>query len=342
MVVLVVMLVLAVLGARVLDRRAQSDVVINEARVGMVVWPPIESRGPGSAVWAQAIDTRVDGLRERQTTALAASPSRSQIAEVVHREIDDEPGRWGVAVRDLQTGETYIHNGDEYFPSASLYKLVVMYVVFRDGVSMDEVLTPRKEHFREATADDPLELGEPIRVDDALDAMITVSSNAAAYLLADRVGWERINRACDELGMSHTGLPYGERRDRFDDWRAEMASTSPRDMLRYFSLMATGRLIDPSASSRMLHVLANQRINDRFPALLPSGVGVAHKTGNLHNIVNDAGIVYGPEGRFILVVLARDTASGHASDAQARLARALYDLVLAGSSDSVETPDSRQ
>ena len=75
----------------------------------------------------------------------------------------------------------------------------------------------------------------------------------------------------------------------------------------------------------MLVLLLNQRVNDRLPANLPANTKVAHKTGNLDQVVNDAGIVYGPSANFILVVLGQGVDDGIATTAEARLARTLYD-----------------
>jgi beta-lactamase class A len=52
--------------------------------------------------------------------------------------------------------------------------------------------------------------------------------------------------------------------------------------------------------------LLGQRINDRLPVGLPPGVPIAHKTGNLPGLAHDAGIVYAPEGPYIVVVLTED------------------------------------
>ncbi|MBI2941217.1 MAG: serine hydrolase [Chloroflexi bacterium] len=259
--------------------------------------------------------------------AEAAGPS---LAEIVEAAIDGQPGTWGVAVRDLKTGETVLINGDQYFPAASLYKLIVMYAVFRDEVPMTEVLVPEERHFVEATDEDPLHLGEPIDVATALEAMITVSSNAAAHLLAERVGWERLNEACEELGLPQTGLPVGARRTEFTDWRADLASTSPGDLLSFFTRLAEGRLIDSDRDAQMGEMLARQQVNDRFPAELPPEARVAHKTGNLPSVVNDAGIITGPGGEFVLVALASDTTEQVATQVQAQLARQLYDVIAAG------------
>ena len=72
----------------------------------------------------------------------------------------------------------------------------------------------------------------------------------------------------------------------------------------------------------MIKLMAQQRVNDRIPRLLPPGAVVAHKTGNLPGVVNDVGIVYGPSGPFVVAVL-----FDRASD-EAEAARAVADIAL--------------
>ena len=52
-----------------------------------------------------------------------------------------------------------------------------------------------------------------------------------------------------------------------------------------------GDLASPTASAQMLNLSDNQNVNDRIPALLPDGVSVAHKTGELPGVRDDGGIV---------------------------------------------------
>jgi beta-lactamase class A len=59
---------------------------------------------------------------------------------------------------------------------------------------------------------------------------------------------------------------------------------------------------------------------------LPQNVAVAHKSGQLPGLRHDAGIVYGPGGPFVVVVLTDDLANqGEAERAIAALARRLHD-----------------
>ena len=63
----------------------------------------------------------------------------------------------------------------------------------------------------------------------------------------------------------------------------------------------------------MVAILKRQNFNDAIPAGLPSGIVVAHKTGNITKIHHDAAIVFGPRP-YVLVVLVR----GLADEGQAR------------------------
>ncbi|HLZ08302.1 MAG TPA: serine hydrolase, partial [Chloroflexota bacterium] len=235
------------------------------------------------------------------------------------------------AVRNLKTGETASLNAEEFFPSASLYKLAVMYEVFRQKqigqLSTDEVLTIQPSQMKEANEDDSLSVGDNLTIQQALESMIGQSNNVAAFALAERVGWEQINQSMGALGLNYTRIPAGTWKTQVSDWRSTESSTSPADMLTFFQALYSHKLISPEASDAMLKLLLDQRVNDRIPSNLPAGTAVAHKTGNLPSIVNDAGIVYGPHADFIVVFLTHDVDESFATTAEARLARRLYDVV---------------
>ena len=60
----------------------------------------------------------------------------------------------------------------------------------------------------------------------------------------------------------------------------------------------------------MRTLLLGETRNNRIPARLPAGTAVAHKTGDLAGISNDAGVVYASTGPITLVILAHDV-PGH-------------------------------
>jgi beta-lactamase class A len=256
-------------------------------------------------------------------------PSPTIVQTIVQAALAGQRGTFGVAVRNLQTGETTILADHDFFPSGSLYKLAVMDEVFRrqqaGGLSLGDVLTIQPSDMDETSDGEVLSVGQRVTVEQALEAMIEVSSNVAAHALADRVGWEPINQTMESLGLHETRLPVGAWRKTVTDWRGQEASTSPVDMLRFFQALYNRQLVSPTASDHMLSLLLNQRINDRLPANLPPGIRVAHKTGNLPNVINDAGIVYGPKANFVLVILTHDIDEAQAIAIEARLSRSLFD-----------------
>jgi beta-lactamase class A len=210
-------------------------------------------------------------------------------------------GRHGVAIKDLNTGLGVLIDPDGEYEAASLFKLSVMYEVFKQRdqglLSLSESLTLTDRHvaYDLGTLDRPA--GSTIELREALERMITISDNSSAILLTDRVGAFNINRDLQALGLSHTHVLV-------DD-----LSTSPGDMLAFFEMLARGQGVAPDTSAEMVHLLARQRVNDRIPWLLPSGTTVAHKTGNLPGVVNDAGIVYAPDAAFVIAVLVDGTSN---------------------------------
>ena len=241
------------------------------------------------------------------------TPDSTLAAEIAAR-IAGRSGRYGVAVKNLSTGWGVLIDPEGEYEAASLFKLTVMYEVFKQRearvLSFDEqlVLTERHVAYDLGTLDRPA--GSLIGLAEALERMITFSDNSSAILLTDRVGALAVNRDLAALGMPHTRVLL------------DNLTTSPGDMLRLLELVALGEAVNTRASGEMVQLMARQRVNDRLPRLLPPGTIVAHKTGNLPGVVNDVGIVYGPSGPFVVAVLVDGTSD------EEEAARATADIAL--------------
>ena len=257
------------------------------------------------------------------TSALMRTEARSpavvndqQLETEVQDYLSGLGASYGVAAIDLQDGQTVFVNADGSFPTASMYKLLVMYRVFQavdqGNLSMDDTITVQGS---DVTQEDSVGLapGDALTVAEALNAMITVSSNAAAYALTRTVGgWSQLASAAEELEMAGTYM------EGWDFW------STPRDMAHFFQLLADGSLVSPDASQQMVDLLAQQTVNDRLPALLPSEAQVAHKTGELPGVRNDGGIVQGPGGRYVVVLMSQLGDPAEEVQAEATISQMVY------------------
>jgi beta-lactamase class A len=245
-------------------------------------------------------------------------PSRdSRLQETIEYALRTEYAIFGVAIEHLETGEAAAIHSERVFEAASLYKLAVLYEVYRQQragrIAWDTSLAVTQRHLALELVSSWAALGRAMTVAEATEAMITRSDNTAAALLWTRLGLASINQGMVELGLLHTRLDYE-------------VSTTAADMARWFALAYRGELVDAEASADILAQLARQQVNDRLPALLPAGTRVAHKTGDLPGLTHDVGIVYAPSGPFVLAVLSAWSARSLAPrTAIARLSRQVYD-----------------
>ena len=274
----------------------------------------------------------------------AASPAAPPPVDVdvspLTRELDvllgNEPGVYGVVVMTPDGETLYSRNRDVPFVAASLFKLAVMATVF------------------EREADQDLSRDEPLpgwgTIADALFAMIVHSDNGSASVLIERVGGiTAVNETAERLGLDHTRLnadagwlddvPNDPHRDstkesiqQGKDFVAATAGdaavdvTTPDDTARFFRLLMAGQVVNADASKAMLELLSQQEITDRLPVLLPPDTVVAHKTGNLPNVIHDAGIIATPAGELIVAALTEAMpAEGRAFEVIQQLALIVYD-----------------
>ena len=238
------------------------------------------------------------------------------------------PGVFGCAIVDLTSGEEWAVAGDTIFPQASAIKLPILMEVIRRGhageLDLNEIVKiSRQVHVSGSGI--LAELGDgTVRMSlrDLCVLMIALSDNTATNLLIDRIGMERVNAMLRELGVAHTAL-----RRRMMDLAArkhgvENVST-PREAARLMRLLHEGKFVSREVSDDVLSILRKRKEGDIEP-VLPQGVPLASKTGELPGILTEWAIVELPGRPFVLVMMGKDGDSKQFSKAFQELSSAAY------------------
>jgi beta-lactamase class A len=218
------------------------------------------------------------------------------------------PGHVGIAVEDVLTGMTTGVNQGAEMPAASTIKIPVMVEVFRQ-LTIGKFDLNRKLHLQNGDRDSgwgtlcDAPTGSAYTVSRLLALMIDESDNTATNMLIRYVGRQNINATMLRLGLDHTRLTDFIRSNGPIRWALR---SSPSDMMRLLEAMAKDRLIDPWASREMIAILDGQHHNGLLPEPLPPGTTIAHKTGTLHDTLNDVGIVYLGEDPYVIAVMTTD------------------------------------
>lgn len=231
-------------------------------------------------------------------------------------------GKFAVAFRDLQSGDTLLINGHESFHAASTMKTPVMIEVFNQAkqrrFSLNDSLVLRTEFksivdgspFSLDSADDSekelyLHVGEKRTIRELMFRMITVSSNLATNMIIELVGPEKVTATAHALGASDLHVLRGVEDNKAFE-KGMNNTTTAYDLMILMEKIGQGKAVNKKSSDEMVHILLDQEFNEIIPARLPSNVKVAHKTGNITGVEHDSGIVFLPDGRkYVLVLLSK-------------------------------------
>jgi beta-lactamase class A len=203
------------------------------------------------------------------------------------------PGIVAISIADLSGGHVIAINGDVNLPAASTIKIPVMVEVFRQiaqGRFTRATTVALKDRDRDCGYGNLCDAhwGTRFTVDALLWLMITRSDNTAANMLIRRVGRQNVNATMAGLGLDQTRL--GDSIHSDGDIRDLRTTTN--EMMRLLIMIASHSIISDKACDAMLAILIGQRHNNLLPKDLPKGLAIAHKTGTLHDTLNDVGIVY--------------------------------------------------
>lgn len=245
----------------------------------------------------------------------------SSLDEIVSNSLKGTQGRYAVVVKNISTGKGYYLNKDMVFEPGSLYKLWVIGTFFekiqKEEIKEDEILSQKIEvlnqKFEIEGENAELTEGEvTMSVADALNQMITISHNYAALLLTDRVQDSSIKEFLQIYGFKDSTL-------------GTPPKTTASDIELFYEKLYKGEIVSPEYSQKMIGLLKKQQLNDGLPKYLPSGVVIAHKTGDIGWFKHDGGIVYTTKGDYIIVILSESSSPAGAQERIAQISKAVYE-----------------
>jgi len=216
-------------------------------------------------------------------------------------------GVFGLALKDLKTGKTFLINEREVFPQASSIKIAILLEAFKqaeDGqLKLDEFIA-LEESRKVAGSGVLFYLGRPslsLSIRDIAVLMVVLSDNTATNLLIDRVGIDAVNKRLDNLGLTKTRL-----RRKMMDLKAaaegrENVST-PLEMMTLLEKVWKGDILKEPTRKDFLEILAIPK-ESPLRSGVPEGVGVSEKPGELEAVRCDSGIVMLPGRPYILCVM---------------------------------------
>lgn len=192
-------------------------------------------------------------------------------------------------------------NDDHMIYSASLPKIAILYAVMH-AVEAGEI------KYTESVQND-------------LKLMIAKSNNAAATRMIDLVGYEKI-----EDVLQNSGIPLYDKKTGGGLWVGKRYASKGRrypepikgishaatayQAANFYYLLALGKLINYNRSAQMLDVLKDPDLHHKLVNTLDNiapDATIYRKSGTWKFFHADSVLVWGPNRRYILVVLIKDS-----------------------------------
>lgn len=262
----------------------------------------------------------VGALLMPSLASAASSAQATPLAQIMAKTVSKQLGHFAVyAARSGQTLDVCL-NCDDLINAASTMKLFVLdtaYEAFTKGTLRPDDTIVVHNHFHSLVGKgsfaleqkedsyDPLyaQAGKPVTVSELLRVMIQYSSNLATNLMIEKLGVFPIRSVVKAQGLN--GIVFGRMIEDFDaNDQGIRNQVSARGLGDFLQKLDSGQIVGKAQSQSMIQIMLGQKFNDIIPPGLPAGTPVAHKTGWVDGVRNDAAIVTLPDGtRYILVVL---------------------------------------
>src|SRR5437588_1792859 len=241
-----------------------------------------------------------------------ASPSVSLDAQV-RAETAQFKGKVSLFAKNLQTGDSYLLNGDERVPTASTIKIAVMIEAFArvaEGHAKwtDELVLTKAARYGGSGVLPELSDGLRLTLRDCVNLMMLVSDNTATNMVLDYLTTDAVNSRMDSLGIKQTRIMRrvgggGESREGKleENKRFGLGATNPHEMVQILEKLDRGEIISPTASKEMVELMKREQARYAIGRTIWN-VPMASKYGALDHLRSCLAIVYSKRGRIAMAI----------------------------------------
>ncbi|MGL5786766.1 MAG: class A beta-lactamase [Bacteroidales bacterium] len=259
-------------------------------------------------------------------SSVATATNNEQLRERISTLAKESGGKLGVAVINLDTGDTLTYNGNDLFPMAQLgnlpIALLTLNIVDKQGGSLSYKVPVKAGELTENSFC-PLrnkysdQENTEISLNDLIAYMIGFDDENAADILTRQIGGvHNINQFLSEQNIKGMKMSATQKEQNLNYQRYYDNYTTPYAMVQLLRAYNSGKILNGNAKGYMNKLLQQVPAgSERMRAGLPESTVLLHKTGSsatnskgMYAATNDAGIFTLPDGNRIgLVVLLKDS-----------------------------------
>ncbi len=263
-----------------------------------------------------------------------ADPRIAAGKEIIERFCGDDEGRSVALSFCAHKRDRFQHarievNGEVRRPVASVIKVALVMALYDQALagvlSLDEpVAVGSLGETRYCSILKAFDRDRTLSLRELAAIALITSDNPAAVHLEERVGYDAVNAVLVRAGAAPDVAMHVGFREAELGPANRVNAMSANDVRQLFELLRSERRYGP-----IVLALENNLRNNRIPALLPDDAVIAHKTGSLDGVVNDAGVVRLGLLAFTVVFLCDGQADPMATSADiAACSKELFDLLL--------------
>jgi beta-lactamase class A len=204
---------------------------------------------------------------------------------------------WGVWIEILDNSEfIYKRNENMLFPAASLLKLPLT-AKFYERIQTGKLDKNEEWTLKQSDKQDgngilaSMAAGSKIKYSTLAHYCLNLSDNTAFYIINSILGRNDLESIITSYGMDNTSFSKD--------------TTNTQDIAKFFKDLDKGRLLNEEYKKIFLGDLMNTPFDDFIPAGIPNGIDAPHKVGIEEAGISDAGIVYTPEKKILMIFMSK-------------------------------------
>lgn len=220
-------------------------------------------------------------------------------AEKIQKEISEftkkQKGNYSVYYVSLSSDASFGIQENQIYTAASVNKVPIVaalyYLANKGKIDLDENITLQKEDIQDYGTGSLRyqKPGTQYSLKTLAKLALNQSDNTAAYILANKIGMNEVQKIMNQLGLKQTEMNNNK--------------TSLSDMYVLYKKIYTKELTNEARTKELLGFMKDTDFEDRLAPGLPKGSIFYHKTGDEVGIVHDVGIVENKDSTFFIGVL---------------------------------------